>query len=170
MRVVTNTREAAASIADEVPRGRTAQLSARYRNFLTPLLTLFALGGLPALQCAAQGGEGAGWWPVVWLAAAFAAVFFSAAFMAMAGRRKLPVAYGIALGAAVGLAMAAYGLLIASAHVAGADTAPAWLQGTLIRRLVDWRWAPLLPYAAGLAVHGLALVLISRKQPPESRG
>ena len=167
---MTKTREEAASITDEAPRGYTAQLSARYRNFLTPLLTLFALGGLPALQLAAGGGEGAGWWPVVWLAAAFAAVFFSAAFMAMAWRRKLPVAYGIALGAAVGLALAAYGLLIASGHLVWGDAVPAWLQGTLIKRLVDWRWAPLLPYAAGLAVHGLALVLISRLRPPESRG
>lgn len=163
-------RTQAATPPDEQPRTYTAQLSPRYRNFLAPLLTTSALGGLPALFVALSGGEGSGWWPVVWLAASFAGVFFSAAFMAMAGRRKLPVAYCISLSAVVGLAIVAYGLLLASPHHSWGAAMPTWLRSVQIRRLIEWPWAPLLAYGAGLAVHGVVLLSLSRPRSPKSRG
>ncbi len=78
--------------ASPTPNAYSARLSARYRNFLVPLLTLGVIGGFNALLAAESGRGDAGWWPVAWLATMFLGVFFSAAFMAMAGRRKLPVA------------------------------------------------------------------------------
>lgn len=160
----------AKSTPDEAPRIYTAQLSPRYSNFVAPLLTLSTLGGLPALLVAISGREGSGWWPVVWLAASFAAVFFSAAFMSMAGRRRLPVAYCIALSAVVGLAIVAYGLLLANPRHSWGAAMPTWLRSMQIKRLIQWPWAPLLPYGAGLAVHGLILLRLSRPPPPRSRG
>ena len=151
----------------------SAQLSARYRNFLVPLLALGAMGGFNALLVARSGAGDAGWWPVAWLATVFLGVFFSAAFMAMAGRRKLPVAYGIAVGTLVGLGLTACGLLQAHLHAPWGATLPAWLAWFSSPQARAWLgspWAPLLPYAAGLAWHGAALLVFNRRTSPENRG
>ena len=152
------------------PIAYTAQLSARYHNFLSPLLTLAALGGVCALTHARSGIDGAGWWPVVWMATAIAGVFFSAVFMLMCGSRRLPTTYSIALSAAVGIAVAVYGVLLASLHAPWGATLPMWLRSGPVRAMIQWPWAPLLPYAAGLVLHGLAIGVFSHPQPPESRG
>jgi len=148
----------------------SAQLSARYRNFLVPLLTLGAVGGFNAALVARSGTGDAGWWPVAWLATVFLGIFFSAAFMAMAGRRKLPLAYGIALGAFVGLGLTAYGVLVASLHAPWGVAMPDWLRGTQARALLGSPWAPLLPYGAGLALHGAVLLVFNRRTSPGNRG
>lgn len=152
------------------PTAYSAQLSARYRNFLVTLLTLCVVGGFNALLVARSGTGDAGWWPVAWLATVFLGVFFSAAFMAMAGRRKLPVAYGIALGAAVGLGLTAYGVLVASLHAPWGVAMPDWLRGAQARALLGSPWAPLLPYGAGLALHGAAMLVFNRRTSPGNRG
>lgn len=155
------------------PTAYSAQLSARYRNFLIPLLTLGAMGGLNALLETQSGRGEAGWWPVAWLATVFLGVFFSAAFMAMAGRRKLPVAYGIAMGATVGLGLTALGVLHASLRAPWGTALPQWLHGAQASAMLGSVWAPLIPFGAGLAVHGAAmltaLLLFSRPTPPENR-
>lgn len=157
----------------QTPQAQTAysaQLSARYSNFLVTLLTLCVVGGFNALLVARSGTGDAGWWPVAWLATVFLGVFFSAAFMAMAGRRKLPVAYGIALGAAVGLGLTAYGVLVASLHAPWGVAMPDWLRGAQARTLLGSPWAPLLPYGAGLALHGAAMLVFNRRTSPGNRG
>ena len=148
----------------------SARLSARYRNFLVPLLVLGAIGGLNALLVARSGSGDAGWWPVAWLATVFLAVFFSAAFMAMAGGRKLPVAYGIAMGALVGLGLTTYGVLQAHLHTPWGMALPDWLSGPQARALLGSPWAALIPYGAGLAWHGAAMLVFNRQTSPENRG
>jgi hypothetical protein len=163
----------AATRATSAATAYSAQLSARYRNFLVPLLTLGAVGGFNALLVARSGSGDAGWWPVAWLATVFLGVFFSAAFTAIAGRRKLPVAYGIAMGAVVGLGLTAYGLLQTRLHAPWAATLPAWsawLSSPQARTWLSSPWAPLIPYAAGLAWHGAAMLVFNRRTSPENRG
>jgi len=152
------------------PNAYSARLSARYRNFLVPLLTLGVIGGFNALLAARSGRGDAGWWPVAWLATMFLGVFFSAAFMAMAGRRKLPVAYGVALGATVGLGLTTYGILQTSLHAPWGAVMPDWLRGAQARAWLGSPRAPLIPYAAGLALHGAAMLVFNRRTSPENRG
>ena len=148
----------------------SARLSARYRNFLVPLLTLGVMGGFNALLVAQSEAGDAGWCPVAWLATAFLGVFFSAAFMAIAGHRKLPVAYGIVLGAGVGLGLTTYGVLQASLHAPWGAVMPDWLRGAQARTWLGSPWAPLLPYGAGLGLHGAAMLVFNRQPSPKSRG
>ncbi len=150
--------------------GYSARLSARYRNFLVPLLTQGVIGGFNALLVAQSGSGDAGWWPVVWLATMFFGVFFSAALMIIAGHRKLPVAYGIALGTAAGLGLTTYGVLQAGLHASWGVAMPDWLLGAQARTLLGSPWAPLLPYGAGLALHGLAMLVFNRRWLPKSLG
>jgi len=152
------------------PAAYSAQLSARYRNFLAPLLTLGVLGGLNALLVAQSATEGAGWWPVVWLAAVFLGVFFSAAFVAIAGRHKLPVAYCIALSAVVGLTLTAYGILHASLRAPWGAALPLRVHGAAMRAVLESPWALLAPYLFGLALHGVALRRFNHRLLPENRG
>lgn len=148
----------------------SAQLSARYRNFLVSLLTLGVMGGFNALLAAKSGAGDAGWWPVAWLATLFLGAFFSAAFTAIAGRRKLPVAYGVALGTVVGLGLMAYGVLLASLHAPWGVVMADWAHGAQARALLESPWAPLLPCGAGLALHAAAMLIFNRPPPPGSRG
>ncbi|PJI96934.1 hypothetical protein CLU85_1691 [Acidovorax sp. 69] len=153
------------------PPAYSAQLSARYRNFLAPLLTLGVLGGLNALLVAQSATEGAGWWPVAWLAAMFLGVFFSAVFVAIAGRRKLPVAYCIALSAVVGLALTTFGILNASLHAPWGAALPLWVHSSApVRAVLESPWTLLAPYLIGLALHGVAMQHLNLRLSPENRG
>ena len=105
---------------------------------------------------------------MAWLATMFLGVFFSAGFMAIAGRRMLPVAYGITLGAAVGLGLMTYGILQTSLHAPWGMAMPDWLRSARAGALLGSPWAPLLPYGAGLAFHGMAMLALNRQPPPKS--
>ena len=148
----------------------SAVLSARYRNFLVPLLTLGVIGGFNALLTAQSGVGDAGWWPVAWMATMFLGVFFCAITMAIAGRRKLPVGYGIALGAVVGLGLTTYGVLATSLHAPWGGQLPDWFRGAHARNWLGSPWAPLFPYGVGLAVHCAAVRVFSRPRSPRSPG
>ena len=154
------------------PNAYSARLSARYRNFLVPLLTLGVIGGFNALLTVQSGRGDAGWWPVAWLATMFLGVFFSAAFMAMAGQpASCRWRYGVALGATVGLGLTTYGFLQTSLHAPWGAVMPDWLRA---QRRQEPGWALpghlLIPYAAGLALHGATLLVFNRRTSPENRG
>lgn len=143
------------------PSKTATQLSARYRNFLVPFLALGAWGGVSALLAEWFRMVEPGWWPIVWLVMLFAGVFFSAAFMITAGRRRLSIPYGIAIATIVSSLSTTHMVLLTGLRASSGILLPAWIHTAPARHWLEWDWAPLLPWGAGLTAHGVTMLWLA---------
>src|SRR3989344_1451921 len=57
-----------------------------------------------------------------------------------------------------------------SLHAPWGAVMPVWLRGAQARAWLGAPRAPLIPYAAGLALHGAAMLVFNRRTSPENRG